>query len=162
MPGRPIRHTPTLFSLRLRRARMNATLGGEKVRQTDLARLLGVSPTTVRRWETGRRLPAAANMARIAVVLGMSEDEVWLDTWHLPADILTFLVTTREGLQTVKNIRRIMTQLDEGQKPTTRRGVPDDIHLNYNDPIYRDDPNWPYPPGAKAANERRRRKKLGG
>lgn len=128
--GLTTKHPLSMLALRLRRARYNSTLGGKFVRQADVARLLGVSHSTYWRWETGRQLPTSEYVGKIAKMFQLDTDDIWLDTGHLPPDMLIYLVTTREGAQTVKNIRRLMNELMERQKPTRRREVPADMKIN--------------------------------
>ena len=116
--GITTKHPLSMLALRLRRARYNSTLGGKFVRQADVARMLGVSHSTYWRWETGRQLPTAEYVGKIAKLFQLDTDDIWLDTGHLPPDMLIYLVTTREGAQTVKNIRRLMNELTARQKPT--------------------------------------------
>ena len=128
--GLTTKHPLSMLALRLRRARYNSTLGGKPVRQIDVAKIIGVSHSTYYRWECGRTLPTAENITKMAKVFQLEEDELWLDTGHLPPDMLIYLVTTREGAQTVKNIRRLMGDLEKRQQPTRRRGIPPDTKIN--------------------------------
>jgi transcriptional regulator with XRE-family HTH domain len=124
MVDRPIKKPLPMFALRLRRARLNTIYRGARMRQVDAADLCGVAHKTYWRWENGKMLPLPEHLERIAEVLGLSVDEVWLDVGFIPPDMQEFLVTTREGMKVVQNIRQIMTVLDENQKPTTRREAP--------------------------------------
>ncbi len=136
--GKATIHPPTLISLRLRRARQASIHeDGRKVTMQDVADLIGASDLhEVWKYETGRRIPTPERLARIASLLAIDEDEVWLDTYTLKPDMLEFLVTTVEGAKVVSNIRTIIDRLQAAQKPTTRRGVPEGIHI----PIYRHRP----------------------
>jgi len=109
---------------------------GQQITQQDIAAIVGVSHSTMYRWEAGRRIPRPPEMERIAKLLAIDEDELWLDTYTLKPDMMQFLTTTVEGNRVVANIRTIMTRLQASQKPTTRRGVPEGIHI----PIYRHRP----------------------
>ena len=53
---------------RIKTARAWASLS-----QPELAKLLQVTPRTVRRWETGESLPRAADLAYVARVCGVSD-----------------------------------------------------------------------------------------
>lgn len=128
--GYVTKHPRTMLGLRLQRARLNTRIGGKYISQQKMANLLGVSKETYWRWETGRYLPTEKGLKRIATILGIAEDELWLDALHLPPDMQEFLVTTREGAQVVKNIRRIMAKLESEQQPTTRRGIPEYSKVN--------------------------------
>ncbi len=103
---------------------------------TDLGAMIGVDHSMIYQWETGRLIPAPARLAQLAPILAIDEDEVWLDTYTLKPDMMAFLTTTVEGNRVVQNIRTIMTRLEATQRPTTRRGVPEGIHI----PIYRHKP----------------------
>ena len=54
--------------LRLRRARRR--------RQVDVAREIGVSPDTYRRWELGKYQPRADQLVKLAVTLGTTVKEL--------------------------------------------------------------------------------------
>lgn len=54
--------------LRLRRARRR--------RQVDVAREIGVSPDTYRRWELGKFQPRADQLVKLASVLGTTEERL--------------------------------------------------------------------------------------
>lgn len=54
--------------LRLRRARRR--------RQVDVAREIGVSPDTYRRWELGKFQPRADQLIRLAAALGTTEERL--------------------------------------------------------------------------------------
>ena len=54
--------------LRLRRARRR--------RQVDVAREIGVSPDTYRRWELGKFQPRADQLVRLAKALGTTTEEL--------------------------------------------------------------------------------------
>lgn len=124
MVDRPIKKPLPLFSLRLRRARLNSVYKGSRMTQQDAAALCGVGITTYWRWENGVQMPGATSLARIGEVLNVSEDEVWADVGFIAPDMLQFLTTTREGLKVVKNVRKIMEVMEQNQQPTTRRGAP--------------------------------------
>lgn len=125
--GFATRKPPTLFALKLRRARLNSRIDDKPVTQTQAASICKVGKKTYHNWETGVTLPTLEHMKRVARIMGIDDDETWLDTGHIPPDMLVFLCTTREGMQTVRNIRRIMETMERNQKPTTRRGAPDTI-----------------------------------
>lgn len=135
--GKQTQQPMTMLSLRLRRARMQSRHpNGRKVSQQDTADIVGVSIATMYRWEAGKRTPRPPEMERLASLLAIDEDEVWLDTYTLKPDMMQFLTTTQEGARVVQNIRTIMTRLETTQTPTRRRGVPEGIHI----PIYRHRP----------------------
>lgn len=46
------------------------------IRQVDLARRIGVSVDTIRRWESGTREPRAGDLKRLSAVLGCSPGEL--------------------------------------------------------------------------------------
>lgn len=119
---RPPKDALKVFALKLRRARVNTLIDGKPMTQRQAAKLIGVGFETYRRWEVAQHYPLAQHMSRIAAVLGVADDEAWLDTGSLPPDIHEFLVTTREGLRVVQNIRSIMEAMRDAQQPTHRRG----------------------------------------
>lgn len=47
-----------------------------KLKQEDIARALDIDRSTVAKWETGRSLPRAELLVRLAKVLGCSIDEL--------------------------------------------------------------------------------------
>ena len=47
-----------------------------KLKQEDIARALDIDRSTVAKWETGRSLPWAELLVRLAKVLGCSIDEL--------------------------------------------------------------------------------------
>lgn len=58
---------------------MKATLkqwrGLRGMTQEDLAEAVGVSPTTVSQWETGKTPPRKKNKARLRAVLNLDKDD---------------------------------------------------------------------------------------
>ncbi len=135
--GRRTTHPPTLISLRLRRARQASIHeDGTKVTMREIGEMLGIAEHQIWKYETGRVIPTAKHLALLAPILAIDDDTTWIDTYALKPDMLEFLVTTVEGAKVVANIRTIMTRLEASQRPTTRRGVPEGIHI----PIYRHKP----------------------
>lgn len=47
-----------------------------KLKQEDIARALDIDRSTVAKWETGRSLPRAERLVKLAKVLGCSIDEL--------------------------------------------------------------------------------------
>lgn len=45
--------------------------------QEELARRMGMSYMTIRRWETGQRSPRAEEIKRLAAILGVGEEALW-------------------------------------------------------------------------------------
>ena len=50
--------------------------------QEELARLSGVSRNSIVNWETGKRMPRADDIARLALVFGVSERELYEGKLH--------------------------------------------------------------------------------
>jgi transcriptional regulator with XRE-family HTH domain len=115
---------PSLFSLRFKHARKKA-----KLTQVQVAEMIGVAPSTVFRWERGQSIPKEDQIKRLVDTLGMNEDDLWIDTYRIPIDMYAFLTTTVEGEQVTRNIRKIMNKLELTQKPTLRKGVPEDGYV---------------------------------
>lgn len=61
------------FGARVKQARLElAVRRGEEVSQSALARLMGVEPSTVQRWEAGTKMPTLETVEQLAEVLGAS------------------------------------------------------------------------------------------
>lgn len=52
----------------------------KKLKQEDLAELLGVAQSTISMWETGNALPRAEILKRLAKILGCTTDELLKNT----------------------------------------------------------------------------------
>ncbi len=102
----------------------------------EIGEMLGTDEHQIWKYETGRIIPPPERLDQLARILAIDQDAVWIDTYTLRPDMMEFLVTTVEGARVVENIRTIMTRLEATQKPTTRRGVPEGVHI----PIYRRKP----------------------
>ncbi len=46
------------------------------VSQAHIGRMIGINPTDISRWESGARLPRMRNVARLAAVLCLTDDEL--------------------------------------------------------------------------------------
>lgn len=64
------------------RDRLIYVMSQRDVRQTDLVRLTGIKKSTISYYVTGRNLPNADNLHKIAVVLNVNED--WLLGYDVP------------------------------------------------------------------------------
>ena len=120
---------PTLFSLQLRRARNSAVWDGRPVKQKQVAELLGINHSTYWRWENGKAFPDDANITALVDIFDLNSDDIWINTFRIPPDMHDFLTTTQEGSKVIHNIRRIMDTLVEQNKPTTRKGLPNDEQI---------------------------------
>ena len=67
---------------RIRKARKG------KMTQAELGEAIGVHEVTVRRWELGERVPDAADLQRIASVLGVSASELLGELENEPSENL--------------------------------------------------------------------------
>ena len=120
---------PSLFSLQLRRARQAARWEGRRVTMQQVADTIGVNMSTYWRWENGKAFPEEIHIGAISEIFDMEGDEIWINTFRIPPDMHRFLTTTQEGAVVLRNIRGIMNKLEEQQKPTTRRGLPDNEQI---------------------------------
>lgn len=59
------------FQMSLKNARKAAGY-----RQEDIAKLFGITPSAVCRWETGRALPNAAKLVKLSQIYGVSIEQL--------------------------------------------------------------------------------------
>lgn len=120
-------HVPayTSFGRWLAMNRLAHQEDGHHIFGKDMAEKIGVSYSGYNRLERGMRLPNQEEMLKIEAVFGPVPDHIWADAGLIQPDIVTFLVTTREGRKVLENIRTVMEMMDK--EPTLAPGVHPDI-----------------------------------
>lgn len=90
--------------------------------QLDLAHHANVSPSSVQRWEAGR-LPPVRELIRLAGLLEI-EPEQLVETPDGPTNLEAVLERVEEALGEVREVRGLVEELLEAQKPRRRAKAP--------------------------------------
>jgi hypothetical protein len=75
--------------------------------------------------ERGEVIPTYEQIAGISRVYRVSQDWLWLMAHHLPPDMYSFLVDTKQGEVMVNNIRKVMDKIKESETEVVQKhGTP--------------------------------------
>jgi transcriptional regulator with XRE-family HTH domain len=112
--------TDNPFARWLRGERRVRLYRGHALTQMDVAKQTGIPYRSYARIERGEQIPTYIQMAAISRFFRVNEDWLWMEANHLPPDMYQFLVNTQQGEVLVRNIRRIMEQVESEGGATER------------------------------------------
>ena len=103
---------------------LTARMDARQWNTVQLGRALGVDPSLVSRYLSGKRLPSQAAMQAMARAFQVSVQEVWVATGHVPPDAVPDDPRRRELIRTIADLDltdeqyRLLTELLEAMRAT--------------------------------------------
>lgn len=102
------------FATWLKLKRVRHHLNGEPITQRMMAKQIGLSYSRYVKAEGGEYIPSVEMVEKLANYFREDRDMVHLMAYHLAPDMHLWLMSTVEGEQTVRNIRKIMNRVGPG------------------------------------------------
>jgi DNA-binding XRE family transcriptional regulator len=120
----------TPFARWLKVMRLRSYYHGDIITQGVLAEITGISLPAIQKMERGDQHPEYEQLYILSEFFRTDVNELFLKTYNLPPDMQMFLCTTVEGAKVVKNIRKIMTQIEQQGGSHRQPDFPDHIAEN--------------------------------
>jgi DNA-binding XRE family transcriptional regulator len=120
----------TPFARWLKVMRLRSYYHGDIITQGVLAEITGISLPAIQKMERGDQHPEYEQLYILSEFFRTDVNELFLKTYNLPPDMQMFLCTTVEGAKVVKNIRKIMNQIEQQGGSHRQPDFPDHIAEN--------------------------------